>query len=271
MNKKYKKCDIIKYDVFLVDIDGVVWRGREPISDNIEGLKRLIKLGKEVFFVTNNSTRSRTVYSVLLEKLGITVDENHIITSGYASVLWLSKIKPNSLTYILGEEGLAEEAVKAGLKLVTRSEALSGSAEAVIVGLDRNLTYSKLNAAYKAVVDGAIFIASNKDPVFPLEKGSKAPGAGAIVAALEACLGREPDFVAGKPNPWMVEIAVGKKVPTGTVIIGDRLDTDILMANLAGVDSILVLTGVTSVEQVNRVEEEIRPTCVLQSIKESFD
>ncbi len=263
-------CRLSNYDIFLIDLDGVVWRGREPLKENVLAIRKLIELKKEVFFVTNNSTRSRSVYSILLKNLGIDVSENNIITSGYASVLWLSRRRPNSLTYILGEEGLAEEATKMGLRLATRSEALSGLVDAVIVGLDRNLTYSKLNAAYKAITDGALFIASNKDPTFPLERGSRAPGAGAIVAALEASLGREPDFVAGKPNPWMVKIALGERGSANAVIIGDRLETDILMANRAGIDSILVLTGVTRREDVEKAREDMRPTCILSNLKEGL-
>jgi len=266
----HRNCKLSNYDVFLIDLDGVVWRGREPLKDNILAIRKLIELKKEVFFVTNNSTRSRSVYSVLLRNLGIPVNENNIITSGYASVLWLSKKKPNSLTYILGEEGLAEEAAKADLRLATRSEALSGLVDAVIIGLDRNVTYSKLNAAYKAISDGALFIASNKDPTFPLERDSRAPGAGAIVAALEVSLGREPDFVAGKPNPWMVKIALGERSSVNAIVIGDRLETDILMANLAGIDSILVLTGVATREDEKKAKKDMKPTCILSNLIEGL-
>ncbi len=266
-----RTCKLSNYDIFLVDLDGVVWRGKEIIEKNVKILKKLINEGKKVIFLTNNSTRSRAVYAELLRDAGIETDEKSIVTSGYAAVMWVSERRPKSLTYVLGEEGLAEEAAKAGLRLATRSEALSGKVEVVLVGLDRNLTYSKLNAAFKAVSDGALFVASNRDPTLPLERGSKAPGAGAIVAALETCLQRKPDFVAGKPNTWMIEVAlknVGKKGES--VVIGDRLDTDILMANIAGIDSILVLTGVATLEDLRRAGGRLKPTCYFNSLEDAI-
>jgi 4-nitrophenyl phosphatase len=264
-------CKIEKYEIFLIDLDGVVWRGREVIKDNVQAIRYLIGRGKKVAFLTNNSTRSRSVYAELLRGIGIDVNEGSVVTSGYAAALWTARNRPRALIYILGEEGLAEEAAKLGLRLATRTEALSGKVEAVIVGLDRNLTYSKLNAAFKAVQDGALFVAANRDPTFPLERGSKAPGAGSIVAALEAALGREPDFVAGKPNPWMVDIALGGRYDRSEVlVIGDRLETDILMANKANVDSVLVLTGVTTREEAERAKGDLRPTCILETLKEGL-
>jgi len=238
--------DILDYDVLLVDLDGVVWLGAKPLTNNINALKAAMEQGVRVFFVSNNSTRTRRYYAYKLRRLGLRVSEDHIVTSGYAAAKWVAERKPGSNVYVVGEEGLAIECYLAGLNVVDVDAAIEGEAEAVIVGLDRLVSYAKIKAALRSINSGALFVAANEDHVYPREDGLD-PGAGSIVASIAKAAGREPDFVAGKPSPFMATLALEGLEGAKALIIGDRLDTDMEMARRAGIDGLLVLTGVTRI------------------------
>lgn len=240
--------------VFIVDLDGVVWLGKKPIEENVIAIRSLISKGRRVLFLTNNSTRSRALYVEKLGDLGIKVRVDSVITSGYLAAAWLYEQKGASDVYIVGEEGLVEEAILAGHRVLSVDEAIRSVA--VVVGLDRNLTYQKLKAATRALMKGSLFIATNTDHVFPVEDGLD-PGAGTIVAALGSATGREPDFIAGKPNPWIIDfvekrLGISRK---SMVIVGDRIDTDMRLAMAAGVKGVLVLTGLTGKDDVSKAGE----------------
>lgn len=240
--------------VMLVDLDGVVWIGKKPLEENVVAIREMISRGREIFFLTNNSTRSRAQYARMLSSLGISVGVDRIITSGYLASTWLRENEGAVSVYIVGEEGLIEEAVLAGHRILTGEEA--ERARAVIVGLDRNLTYGKLKAASRALLRGSLFIATNTDHVVPVEDGLD-PGAGALIAALEAATKRKPDFVAGKPNPWIIDL-VERKLNISrknVVVVGDRIDTDMKLASAAGVKGILVLTGLTRENEASKIRE----------------
>ncbi len=235
----------MKYKALLVDLDGVVWLGGEPIQENIDGLVKLQHM-THLFFVTNNSTRSRKVYREMLNRLGIKVEVNNIINSGYAASRWLKDHYGGLHVYTIGGPGLVEELSIQGHTILTQVEA--HMAEAVVVGLDHDLNYAKLKAALKALSRGALFVATNMDHAIPTKDGI-APGAGSIVALLEKAIGRKVDFNAGKPNTLMLELAIetlGGVDRRAIGVIGDRIDTDMEMARKAGVDGILVLTGMGS-------------------------
>lgn len=256
------------YDVALVDLDGVVWLGSRVIRENVEGLSRLAEAGVRLVYVTNNSTRARAYYARRLASLGLPASESTVVTSAVAAAAWLAGRKPGGLVYPVGEEGMVHELSQAGLIPATLDAARRGEVDAVVVGLDRGLTYSKLDAALRAVMSGALFVAANEDHVIPVEDGLS-PGAGAAVAALERALGRRPDFVAGKPNPWMVEVARRQAGIPGNarlIVIGDRVDTDAEMARRAGVDSLIVTTGVASIEEARE-----RATYTARSVKEALN
>jgi len=231
------------YDVLLVDLDGVVWLGSKVLEDNVRALREAQGSGVEVVFVTNNSTRTRRYYAWKLSSLGLSASEETIVTSGYAAASWLAGRVGGGNVYVVGEEGLAVEAYLAGLNVVDLSEALRGRVDAVVAGLDRLFSYSKGRAALRALEAGALFVAANEDHVLPTSSGLD-PGAGAVVAFLERASGRRPDFVAGKPSPYMVELALRGRSGRA-LVVGDRLDTDVEMASRAGLDALLVLTGLT--------------------------
>ena len=237
------------YQLWVVDIDGVVWRGSEPIGGNIAGLKRVIEEGSQLVFLTNNSTRHRKVYAGLLSTvLGFPVAPESVYTSGYAASRWLLEEKGRLRVYPVGEEGLLWELVEAGHIVVGVGEVAGCMVDAVVAGLDRTLSYEKLRWAHRAVRRcGALFVATNTDRTLPLEGGLDDPGAGPIVEAIKTSTGREPVFTAGKPNPWILRLVLREKgvAAEKTIVVGDRVETDMELARRAGVRGLLVLTGAT--------------------------
>jgi 4-nitrophenyl phosphatase len=240
---------------FIVDLDGVVWLEGSPIWANVNALRRLAGCGYKVVFLTNNSARSRRVYSLALSKLGLRVSPGDVVTSGYSASVWVRENLGSSRVYIVGEEGLVEEFLVEGHVVLDASS--SHMAEAVVVGLDRNLSYQKLEAALRALNRGALFVATNRDHVFPGRDGPK-PGAGAIVSLLETASGRRVDFDAGKHGEWILRMAMraaGGVNPEEAAVVGDRVDTDVEMALRAGSVPVLVLTGLTGEGEASRVAE----------------
>ncbi len=236
---------MMEYDVLIVDVDGVVWIDGEPIRDNIEALARIAETGVEVVLLTNNSTRSRRAYSRKLAAIGLQLGPDRIVNSGYSASLWLREKHGPSKVLAVGEEGLVEELILQGHEPLNPGD--HEYAEAVVVGLDRGLTYRKLEAASWAIRRGALFVATNRDNAYPTP-GGLSPGAGSIVSLLETATGRRADVDTGKPNPWILEAALrllGRK-PERLAVIGDRVDTDMELARRAGVDGILVMTGVAA-------------------------
>jgi len=231
------------YDALIVDVDGVVWRDGEPIPENVEALRRLIREGARIVFLTNNSTKSRRLYAEKLSQaINARISVDSIVNSGYSAAAWLARTRGPTRVLPIGEEGLIDELVGAGHTPLTSHD--WPLAEAVVVGLDRNLSYRKLAAAHKAILRGALFVATNQDNAYPVPGGTE-PGAGSLVALLSTSTGRRPDFDAGKPGEWILRLALeAAGSPRRPLIVGDRLDTDIEMARRAGVPGLLVRTGV---------------------------
>lgn len=236
-----------KYRLLLVDLDGVVWRGGRIIERNVAFLRAAHREGVKLVFITNNATRSRRLYAEKLTSiLGFIVPVDDVFTSGYATAIWLRENYGSSRVLAIGEEGLIEELSKQGHLVVNAMDPIRCPLDFVVVGLDRTATYTKLAKAHRAIVEcGAKLVACNSDNTIPASSGSE-PGAGALLAFLEASTGVNPVAVIGKPNTYMVELVLKeKKVPrSSALVIGDRCDTDIEAARRAGLDSVLVLTGV---------------------------
>lgn len=270
--------------LLLVDLDGVVYRGRAPVPGVAAVLADRVAAGDDVVYVTNNSVRYRTDYLERLTALGAPVDPARIVTSARATALYLAEQEPPiSRALVLGGPGLARELRDVGLAVADAGEIgravaasraaarrgdghaadaldLAGHPEALVVGLDPDLTYMGLAVAADAVRAGARFVATNRDPVFPMESGLR-PGAGAIVAAVEAATGVSPVSI-GKPAPLLLREAaraVGADA-SGAVMIGDSLVTDVAAARAVGCRSVLMLTGVTSRAQLEAAGPDARPT-----------
>ena len=251
------------YSVFVFDGDGVLWRGESPIPGAVEAVNRLVELGKTVVLLTNNSTRSRRGYAEKLAGMGFRIPEENIYTSSYGAALHL-RSRGFRKAYVVGEDGLKEEVRGMGVSVTPRG------AGAIVVGLDRNFTYRKLVIATRLGLGGAYFVATNRDLLLPVEDGFL-PGAGSIVASVEAAIGRRADITIGKPETHLLEMVVED---TGAgrdemILFGDRLDTDILAARRFGIASVLVLTGVHGLEDIDRLG--IEPLYVLGSVGEIFE
>lgn len=229
----------------LFDLDGVVYIGDTPLAGAQDIFDWMTREGKPYCLVTNNSTRTPQQYQDRLGKMGIHVPLSTVYTSGLATAQFLQKQYPKGASvYSIGEIGLEEALVNAGFWMESESP------ELVCVGLDQQLTYEKLKIATLAIRQGARFIAANPDRTLPTEIGL-VPGCGAILAAIETATDVAP-FVVGKPSATMIDLAIerlGASKET-TVIVGDRLDTDIEAGAAAGITTVLIQTGVHRVADI---------------------
>jgi phosphoglycolate/pyridoxal phosphate phosphatase family enzyme len=253
--------------LFILDLDGVIYRGSQVLPHAPEAVAQIRSDGHAVFFLTNNSARSRHSYAQKLTAMGVPAHPNEIMSSSYATALYLEEHGMHGCSVlVVGEEGIPAELSLAGVRFVEPTE--DAIADCVVVGIDRRITYRKLRAAQHAILNGAKFIATNADATYPLENGGIEPGGGAIVAAIQTCTGTAP-IVIGKPQPYSVLkiLELTSTPPRNAVIVGDRLDTDIALGRQLGIRSVLVLTGVTTREQVHAAPEEMSPDLVLPDLR----
>jgi 4-nitrophenyl phosphatase len=248
----------------VIDMDGVLWEGNRPLpglADFFEALR-----ARQICFVlaTNNASQTPEQYLAKLARMGVTVSRDEIFTSSLATALLLRERSPNGArVFAIGEDGLTQALSEAGFTLGGIYE---NGADYVVVGMDRGLTWDKLATATLNIRAGATFVGTNPDLTLPTERGLT-HGNGAILAALQAATTARP-IVIGKPEPTMYQQAMKRLgcEPAVTVGIGDRLDTDILGAVRAGLPSLLVLSGVSRREDLDKVD--FRPTWVRQDIQE---
>jgi len=247
----------------IIDLDGVLYRGDKPIESAREFIAFLQRGGIPFVLLTNNSTRTPGQYVKKLAGMGIAIEESAILTSAQATALYLEKIAPpGARVYAIGEDGL--RAALGETYTLSRD-----GADFVVVGMDTKLTYEKLKTATLLIRGGARFIGTNPDKTLPTEEGL-IPGSGAILAALEAATGVAP-FVVGKPEPAIFDLAlarmkVGKE---GAAVIGDRLETDILGGQRAGLITILVLSGATSQQDLGN--SPVKPDFVFKNVKQLYE
>lgn len=248
---------------FVFDLDGVVYRGEQPLPGAVDTIETLRQRGHQVYFFTNNSSKTRAFYCSKLQRMGVQADPEHIMTSAYATALYLHEMGAHDARLlVIGEFGLKDELKAAGFRMVE-----DGIADYVVLGIDKEFNYRTLVKAQQAIRNGAKFIATNRDTTYPLENGQVVPGNGALVAAVEAATGVKP-LVIGKPEtPAMHEILeLAGATPESTVVVGDRLDTDILAGKRIGAFTVLVLTGVTSEEEVAKAPPEMQPDAVVPNL-----
>lgn len=251
--------------LLIVDLDGVVYRGAEPVPGMPELLSARVAAGDQVVYATNNSRWHRSEYLDRLRGMGAPADAAHIVTSARATALALAAgPRPARSVMVLGGQGLAQELRDCGIETVAPTRfGLEVEPDAVVVGVDFALRYERLSLAAEAVRRGARFVATNRDAVYPGTDALKA-GAGSIVAALATAAGREPDLVVGKPSPTLfLAAAAAAGVPVeSAVVIGDGLQTDIRAAQAVGARSVLMLTGVTTREHLDDADPDAQPTAV---------
>jgi HAD superfamily hydrolase (TIGR01450 family) len=248
------------YDVALLDLDGVVYRGEAAVAGAAEAVATARRRGMRIGFVTNNASRTPETVAGHLRRLGVPADPADVVTSAQAAVRLLrgrEDVPPGSRVLVLGAEGLHRELVAAGFEIVASAD---DAPAAVVQGIAPGLTYAALAEAVLAVRAGALWVATNLDATLPTERG-ELPGNGALVAAVRTATGREP-LVSGKPALALHDESVERLAARHPLVVGDRLDTDIAAARAAGCDSLLVLTGVTTLGDLLAAPESLRPTYV---------
>jgi 4-nitrophenyl phosphatase len=265
MNRAAKKIDerIREIRLFLLDLDGTVYRGDELVPGALEFISRLRESNIRYVFLTNNSSHSAGEYVTKLTRLSIPATLENVFTSGQATGIYLSRKKPDGRVFVLGTRALRTELASYGLLPVDAS----GPVDFVVAGFDTELTYAKLLDACALIGRGVDYVATNPDLVCPVGKNESVPDCGSICLMIEHATGKKP-YVIGKPRPEMAEILCGKFIipPEKTAIIGDRLYTDIAMGRNAGILSIAVLTGETTREQIEF--SEVKPDYTFSSIDE---
>jgi len=235
------RTDLRALEAFLIDMDGVLYRGDTPVPGMQEFLKQLERNHVPHLFVTNNSSRTPEQYAEKLAEMGAPASPDRILTSALVTASFLARqATDGDRVLMIGHEGLEQALTRAGLRLTSEYE----EATFVVAGIDRNLNWEKLARATLAIRRGARFLGTNGDRTFPTERGLE-PGAGAVLALLEAASGVKPR-IFGKPEPAMFDDALQRlETPAErTAMIGDRYETDILGASRAGLVTIAVTSGV---------------------------
>lgn len=274
---------IEKFDVYLFDCDGVLWSGDHLFEGTVEVLELLRGKGKQVIFVTNNSTKSRADYKKKLIAMGIPATEEEVFGSAYSAAIYISRIlslpADKRTVFVLGESGIETELTSENVNhiggtdpmlrrdmtpedyvSVASGAALDSSVGVVLAGLDFHVNYLKLSLAYAYLQRGAVFLATNIDSTLPSSR-ALFPGAGAISAPLIKMVGRDP-VALGKPSQAMMDAIEGKFHfdRKKTCMVGDRLDTDIKFGIDGGLGGTLaVLTGVMRKEDLEKVGEKSAP------------
>jgi glycerol-1-phosphatase len=247
------------YQLIIFDLDGVVYLGTEPVSGAAQAIEATVDGGTAVTFVTNNASRRAADVGALLRGMGVKARDSDVLTSAQAAAELLeSDLPAGSPVLVVGAPALAEEIRAAGLTPVERADARP---LAVVQGYGPDVGWVQLAEACVAIRAGAQWVATNTDVTLPSPRGPL-PGNGSLVAALATALGREPDVVVGKPEPTLFRLAAQHRSADRVLVVGDRLDTDIEGANRAGLDSLLVLTGVSTPTDVLAAPAPRRPTFV---------
>ena len=285
--------------VAIFDMDGVLYRGAQVMPYAREALSRLRAAGWDVYFATNNSTATRDDYLRRLATLGLGGDLDHIVTSGYATAHYLERRVPKPKdVLVIGADGLRREIRAVGIG-VREAASLPGAhpprdaaadgvdpgamrrylaslpetapPDVVVVGLDLHLTYAKIAEAQRAVLAGAALVCSNRDRAYPVE-GRLLPGAGTIVAAIEVATGTRAVCI-GKPEPFLFEEAIRRAGPEAgarAVVVGDSTDYDMVAAHRVGATGVLITTGLTEPDALDKATGEAVPDRVVHSLQELF-
>ncbi|WP_078414193.1 TIGR01457 family HAD-type hydrolase [Priestia abyssalis] len=249
-----------KYKGYLIDLDGTMYKGTELIQEARDFVMVLKENNIPYLFVTNNSTRTPGQVAEKLKQFGIPAEEEQVFTTSQATANYLHERKPNGSAYVIGEEGIHQAMQEKGFAFKEENP------DFVVVGLDRGINYEKLATACLAVRNGAMFVSTNGDIALPTERGLL-PGNGSLTSVVAVSTQTKPLFI-GKPESIIMEqalqvLGVSKEE---TLMVGDNYDTDIMAGMNAGLDTLLVHTGVTTKELL--VGYETKPTYTVDSLEE---
>lgn len=254
------KIDIENYNSFIFDLDGTIYRGSNIIPNAGRTIKTLKEAGKKIVFISNKTTGSVKDYFDFLRGNGLQIELDEIINSTVVLSKFLSKHHSGEKFYAIGEKIFIDEIISSGLIYSENP----GDIDILLVTLDRTLNYEKLEIAARSLEKGAGFFAANIDDTCPVDSG-EVLDAGATISALEKRTHRKLEKNFGKPSKYMMD-EVKERLSNDfskTLLIGDRLETDIAMGNAFGVDTALVLTGVKNFPNGN---ENIKPTYIIESV-----
>jgi 4-nitrophenyl phosphatase len=250
----------------VIDMDGVLWRGDEPIP-GIQGFFAFLEQNDIAFtLATNNSSRTPEQYAEKLARFGVRVPVETVLTSSLVCAAYLREVAaPGARVYVIGEAGIRQALREQGFVLDGELGRQDPEADYVVVGWDRKLSWERLATASLLIHGGAGFVGTNPDTTYPTERGP-VPGNGALLAAIQTATGVEP-VVTGKPEPWMYRQALRRMdaAPRTSAMIGDRLDTDIAGAARAGLRTVLTLSGITRKEDVS--SSTVQPDLVCADIE----
>lgn len=253
-----------RYDQLILDLDGCVWRGSEPIQGSVEAIGALRGAGKRLAFVTNDSRHALEDHVRKLWGLGLRASLGDVVSAGAAMQHLLADTRRGRTAFVIGGESFVRHVADAGCRVLNGTD-LASRAELALVAHSERLVYDDLRNAALAVRRGADLLATSRDATLPMPDGLW-PGTGSILAAVETASGRRATIV-GKPEPQLFYTALDRLGEGRTLVVGDRLDSDIAAAAKAGLDSALVLTGGTSRQEADAAEEP-RPTFVAESLGE---
>jgi NagD protein len=248
---------------FLIDMDGVIYRGSELIAGAQRFVNTLRRTDVPFLFLTNNSQRTRRDVATKLRRMGIQAEERHVFTCAMATARFLAQQKPNGTAFVIGEGGLLHALHTNGYSIVDHDP------DYVVVGEGRSLNFEMFETAVRMIQKGAKLVATNLDPNCPTQQGMR-PGCGAIVALLETATGRKA-FSVGKPSPVMMRAArkeLGLSADE-TIMIGDTMETDILGGVQMGYRTVLVLSGSTRKEDIDSYA--YRPDTIVDSVADLCD
>jgi NagD protein len=246
---------------FLIDMDGVIYKGAEPIPGAVEFIHRLKREQHPFLFLTNNSQRTSRDVCYKLRKMGFDVEDEDIFNCGMATARYLASKKPNGTAYVIGEGGLLTELYSVGYSIV------DDHPDYVIIGEGRTIMLEAVDKAINMIMKGSKLIATNLDPNCPVANGKFRAGCGAFVAMLEVATGKQA-FSVGKPSPIMMRMARKELGLTTdeTIMIGDTMGTDILGAGSMGFTTVLTLSGVTKNEDLDKFG--YAPDFIINSVKD---
>jgi glycerol-1-phosphatase len=233
------------YDQVILDLDGCVWVGDEPVDGSVDAIAALRAAGKRIAFATNNGWYAGEDHVAKLWGIGVQASLADVVTVGGAMQHLLAETRPGASAFVIGTEAMRRHVTDAGLKVMNGTD-LASRADVVVVSGTDDVHDADLRDATLAVGRGASFLATGRDPTLPMPDGHW-PGTGALLVAVETASGRTAEIV-GKPSARLFETALDRLGDGSTLVIGDRLDSDIAAAEAAGLDGALVLTGGDSAE-----------------------
>ena len=260
MNNTYTN-NSLEIELFLLDMDGTIYLDNELFDGSLDFINTLIKKNIRYVFLTNNSSSNLQNYVDKLTRIGVPATKENIFTSGMAMSVYLNENYPNQKVYLVGTKSLYNELLNYNINLV------EDNPDIVVIGFDRELTYEKLEKACKFIDDGAIFLATNPDYVCPIANKRYIPDCGSMCDMITNATKKKPTYI-GKPSPMMINLLKNKyKIDKEKIaMVGDRVYTDIMSGYNAGVKTICVLSGESTIETVEN--SEIKPDYVLNSVKD---